>query len=168
MSRQEPSIPPAMEQYLQTQIEADERVLWASTSDFSERMRRIRFMPVISIVMMVFCSAFSWSNPDRWLMVLLSVLFWGGLPVLANWSMTRHLRRRLYAITDQRALISGETRFIILTGFMGAFTTFATFAFETGQFLRDAQWFAAGGNLSLQNVVGISALLLGFAVGRWF
>ena len=44
MSRQEPSIPPAMEQYLQTQIEADERVLWASTSDFSERMRRIRFI----------------------------------------------------------------------------------------------------------------------------
>jgi hypothetical protein len=54
---------------------------------------------------MVGCSAFSWNNPDRWILVLVSVLFWGGLPVLVNWSMTRHLRGRLYAITDRRALI---------------------------------------------------------------
>jgi hypothetical protein len=54
---------------------------------------------------MVSCTAFSWGNPDRWLLVLLSVVFWGGLPVLVNWSMTRHLRGRLYAITDRRALI---------------------------------------------------------------
>ena len=74
----------------------------------------------------------------------------------------------VWMLADQRALISGEARFIILTGFMGAFTTFSTFAFETGQFLRDAQWLAAGGNLFAQNVVGITALLLGLAVGRWF
>jgi len=74
----------------------------------------------------------------------------------------------VWMLADQRALISGEARFIILTGFMGAFTTFSTFAFETGQFLRDAQWLAAGGNLVAQNVVGITALLLGLAVGRWF
>ena len=74
----------------------------------------------------------------------------------------------VWVLADQRAPISGEARFIILTGFMGAFTTFSTFAFETGQFLRDAQWLTAGSNLLLQNVVGVTALLLGFAVGRWF
>ena len=74
----------------------------------------------------------------------------------------------VWMLADQRALIGGETRFIILTGFMGAFTTFSTFAFETGQLIRDAQWLAAGGNLLAQNVVGIAALLLGLAVGRWF
>ena len=105
MSRQKPPLSPEMEQYLKTQIEADEKVLWASTSDFSERMRRIRFLPVLSIVMMVFCSVFSWSNPDRWVMVVLSVLVFGSIPILANWSMSRHLRGRLYAITDRRALI---------------------------------------------------------------
>jgi len=74
----------------------------------------------------------------------------------------------VWILADQRELISSEARLIILTGFMGAFTTFSTFAFETGQFLRDAQWLTAGSNLLLQNVVGITALLLGFAVGRWF
>lgn len=74
----------------------------------------------------------------------------------------------VWMLADQRALMGGEARFILLTGFMGAFTTFSTFAFETGQFLRDAQWLAAGGNLVAQNVVGITALLLGLAVGRWF
>jgi hypothetical protein len=94
-----------MEQYLKTQIEADEKVLWASTTNFRARMGRVRFLPVLSLVMMVFCSVFSWSNPDRWILVLASVVIWAAIPAVAFWSMSRHLRGRLYAITDRRALI---------------------------------------------------------------
>lgn len=56
-----------------------------------------------------------------------------------------------------------ETRTILLTGFMGAFTTFSTFAFETGQFLRvdPPQYGAAAINLIANNVFGIAAFLLG-------
>lgn len=74
----------------------------------------------------------------------------------------------VWTLAEDRLLISGETRFILLTGFMGAFTTFSTFAFETGEFLREAQWLEAAGNLAAQNLLGLACIFLGLAVGRWF
>ena len=72
----------------------------------------------------------------------------------------------IWALGEERLLLGGETRTIILVGFVGAFTTFSTFAFETGEMLRSAQWLMAAGNLAAQNVVGIAALILGMAAGR--
>lgn len=73
----------------------------------------------------------------------------------------------VWSLAEERLVISGEARFLILTGFMGAFTTFSTFAFESSALLRDSQWFLATGNILLHNVVGILAVLAGMAVGRW-
>jgi CrcB protein len=73
----------------------------------------------------------------------------------------------VWVLAEDRFLISGQTRLIILTGFMGAFTTFSTFAFETAQQMRDADWLLALANIALQNVVGIVCVFLGFALGRW-
>jgi CrcB protein len=67
---------------------------------------------------------------------------------------------------DDRLLISGQTRQILLIGFMGAFTTFSTFAFETGQQLRDNQWWYAAGNMAAELGLGLVCLFLGFALGR--
>ena len=72
----------------------------------------------------------------------------------------------LWSVMESRVSISVEARAMILVGFMGAFTTFSTFAFETAQMLRDAQWLAAAGNMAVQNLAGIAALLLGLACGR--
>ncbi len=72
----------------------------------------------------------------------------------------------LWVLGEGRLAISGEARAIILVGFMGAFTTFSTFIFETGGLLREAQWTLALGNLALQNLVGIAALWIGFMAGR--
>ena len=66
----------------------------------------------------------------------------------------------------ERTLISGQTRFVVLTGFMGAFTTFSTFAFETSRYLSDSQWNLAAANLVGQNLLGIAFVLLGLAAGR--
>lgn len=74
----------------------------------------------------------------------------------------------VWPLAEQRLLISGETRFIILTGFMGAFTTFSTFAFESSGLLRDSQWWQAAANILAQNVVGISAVILGMATAKLF
>lgn len=67
---------------------------------------------------------------------------------------------------EERMLISGQTRFIVLTGFMGAFTTFSTFAFETTRYLNDSQWTLAAGNLIGQNVLGLLCVFIGMAAGR--
>jgi fluoride exporter len=73
-----------------------------------------------------------------------------------------------WSLAEDRLVISGATRTILLVGFMGAFTTFSTFAFETAQLLDDSQWLAAAGNVMLQNVAGIALVLVGIAVGKFF
>lgn len=72
----------------------------------------------------------------------------------------------IWSLAEERALISSHVRIIALVGFMGAFTTFSTFVFETGEFLRDSQWLFAVANVALQNIVGIVCLFLGLAAGR--
>lgn len=67
---------------------------------------------------------------------------------------------------ESRVTISAEVRLILLVGFMGAFTTFSTFSFETARLLEDSQWLAALGNLTLQNVGGLVAMFAGLALGR--
>jgi CrcB protein len=73
----------------------------------------------------------------------------------------------VWSLADERMLISPQARIVILTGFMGAFTTFSTFAFETAQMLADDEWLRAIGNVALENVVGVAAVFLGFAIGRF-
>jgi CrcB protein len=73
----------------------------------------------------------------------------------------------VWGLAEERLVISGQTRFILLTGFMGAFTTFSTFAFETGEFLRDSQWVLAACNVAASNVLGVAGIFLGFAIHRW-
>lgn len=71
-----------------------------------------------------------------------------------------------WAITEHRLTLGPEVRTIVLVGFLGAFTTFSTFAFETAQFMRDAQWFLAFGNVMAQNMMGFAFLFVGFMIGR--
>lgn len=54
-------------------------------------------------------------------------------------------------------------RLILLTGFMGAFTTFSALMLEVGQILRTAGWPWALGHMALQIGLGFLAL----AVGWW-
>ncbi len=74
----------------------------------------------------------------------------------------------IYSLSEHRLAISSETRFILLVGFVAAFTTFSTFAFENVEFLRHSQWFLLGLNISIQNIVGIVFVFLGAALGRLY
>jgi CrcB protein len=74
----------------------------------------------------------------------------------------------VWSLAEERLVISGTTRTIALVGFMGAFTTFSTFAFETTQMLDDGQWFLAAANVLAQNVTGVVLVLAGIAVGKFF
>ena len=72
----------------------------------------------------------------------------------------------VWEMGEGRMLIRAETRAIILTGFMGAFTTFSTFIFESGALADDAQWLRLALNIGGQNLVGLAALYLGTGLGR--
>ena len=100
-----PSIRPEMSEFLRTQTEPDEKVLWAATTNVSGRMRRLLPFAGICLGMMLLCSVVFWSNPSGLLLVLVSVLVWVGIPAFVAWRQSDHLRRTLYAITDRRALI---------------------------------------------------------------
>ena len=72
----------------------------------------------------------------------------------------------VWSLAEERMLISGETRAIVLTGFMGAFTTFSTFMFETGTLAQGGQWDLVALNVLGQNAVGLTFMFLGMAAGR--
>ncbi len=61
---------------------------------------------------------------------------------------------------------TSSTRLLVLTGFMGAFTTFSTFAFETGQYLRQGQTGLALANVAANNLIGLAAVLLGLWIAH--
>lgn len=72
----------------------------------------------------------------------------------------------VWILSEERGFLSAQARILILTGFMGAFTTFSTFIFESGGILDDGQWLKLALNLGGQNLVGFMALYLGMGLGR--
>ena len=71
-----------------------------------------------------------------------------------------------WTLLESRWPLSGETRTIILVGFIGAFTTFSAFILESGELLRSAEWMHALANLAMQNVFGFVSLFAGIALAR--
>jgi CrcB protein len=72
----------------------------------------------------------------------------------------------VWSLAEVRMVIGAETRFILLTGFLGAFTTFSTYAFETTGLLANSQWPLAMLNLLGQSILGLLAVVGGMALGR--
>ena len=72
----------------------------------------------------------------------------------------------IWAVTETRVDLSDQLRLLLLVGFMGGFTTFSSFAFETTQLMDNSGWLIAAGNIALQNALGIAAVLGGIALGR--
>lgn len=72
----------------------------------------------------------------------------------------------IWVVADERQLIRPEVRGILLVGFMGAFTTFSSLIFETGELVRGSQLGLAALNLLGQNALGFAAFSLGTALGR--
>ena len=72
----------------------------------------------------------------------------------------------LWAAAQERELLSPEVRTIVLVGFLGAFTTFSTFVFESGQLFSDRELLLGLGNLALQVLGGLAVFFVGQACGR--
>jgi len=72
----------------------------------------------------------------------------------------------MWTLFESRWPVPGETRAIILVGFLGAFTTFSAYILETGEFLRSAQFAYAAANVLVQTTLGLAALFAGIILGR--
>jgi CrcB protein len=71
-----------------------------------------------------------------------------------------------YALIAERARSIEAARLIVLTGFMGSFTTFSTYAFDVGKLAETGRTLAAVANLLMQNAAGVALLFAGLALGR--
>jgi len=66
----------------------------------------------------------------------------------------------------ERTHWSPNLRYLIPIGFVGAYTTFSTFEYETLRTLQDGQILAASLNVVLSVVVGFISVWLGVVAGR--
>ncbi len=68
----------------------------------------------------------------------------------------------IWSASEERGWIGESARLYILVGFMGAFTTFSTLAFDNVQLVRASNWAWLTWNLVLTNGLGIALVYAGF------
>jgi CrcB protein len=74
----------------------------------------------------------------------------------------------LMTLMAERFTENPQWRLLLVVGFLGAYTTFSTFEYETGALLKDGEWLFAGLNVVLSVVVGFVALKLGEVMAKSF
>ena len=88
---------------------------------------------------------------------------WGTLCVNATGSLL--IGFLAAAFEDMPA--SPNARLCLLTGLLGAFTTFSTFSLETVEMLRDRQWILAAVNVVGSCILVIAMVIAGLFAARW-
>lgn len=63
-------------------------------------------------------------------------------------------------------IVPRTVRFALAIGFLGAFTTFSTFGYETVRYAEDGAWNLALANVGAQLALGLLATWAGFTVAR--
>jgi CrcB protein len=69
-------------------------------------------------------------------------------------------------LATERFLIDPRWRYLVVVGFLGAYTTFSTFAYDSFGLLQKGQWGAFLLNVFGSTVIGIAAVGLGIFCGK--
>ncbi len=72
----------------------------------------------------------------------------------------------LMTLMTERIIENPQWRLLFVVGFLGAYTTFSTFEYETGALLKDGEWLYAGLNVIGSVIVGFIALKLGEVIAK--
>ena len=88
---------------------------------------------------------------------------WGTLTVNIVGSLLLGFIMQLSLNTN---IVPQEMRVAVTAGFLGAFTTFSTFSFETARYLEDGIWLTGLLNIAFNVLLCIAAALLGMFLAR--
>ncbi len=116
------------------------------------------------------------------------IAFAGALGSLARYGVATYVQRRadttfpwgvfaanmlgsfmfgfIWAYSEDHGWVSENMRAFAFAGFLGAFTTFSTFAFDNVQLARASNWQFFMINIVLTNAAGITLAFAGFRAGR--
>jgi CrcB protein len=72
----------------------------------------------------------------------------------------------ILTILANKVSASANWRYLIPIGFIGAYTTFSTFEYETLRTMQDGQFLVALANVFLSVIVGFAAVWAGVIAGR--
>jgi CrcB protein len=72
----------------------------------------------------------------------------------------------LMVLFTERYLVNPQWRLLLVVGFLGAYTTFSTFEYETGSLLKDGEWMMALLNIVGSVVAGFVALKMGEVIAK--
>ena len=72
----------------------------------------------------------------------------------------------LMSLFTERFMVNPQWRLFLVVGFLGAYTTFSTFEYETGTLVKDGEWLIAMLNVILSVSVGFIALKLGEVIAK--
>jgi CrcB protein len=72
----------------------------------------------------------------------------------------------LMTLMAERFTENPQWRLLLVVGFLGAYTTFSTFEYETGALLKDSEWLYASLNVIGSVFVGFIALKLGEVIAK--
>ena len=73
-----------------------------------------------------------------------------------------------FAVSRDHNLLNEQARLLVMVGFLGAFTTFSSFALDKVNLMQNESTYHMLANMAVQNILGISLVLLGIWIVKLF
>jgi len=72
----------------------------------------------------------------------------------------------LMTLLTERFMANPQWRLLLVVGFLGAYTTFSIFEYETGNLIKDSELLLAALNVVLSVVIGFAGLKMGEFIAK--